>query len=74
MVLDALGKVDVAGELLAMDGLKVGAEDGDLAATLDGEGDVLSRVREVCGVLECVHDAFGHGSRVRTAAVPVDLA
>lgn len=52
VVLDTLGKVDVTSELLAVDGAEEGAEDGNLTATLDREGDVLSRVREVCSMSE----------------------
>lgn len=54
VVLDALGEVDVASKLLAVDGAEEGAEDGNLAATLDREGNVLSRVGEVCAMLEYV--------------------
>lgn len=52
LVLDTLGKVDVTSELLAVDGAEEGAEDGNLTATLDREGDVLGRVGEVCSMSE----------------------
>lgn len=52
VVLDTLGKVDVTSVLLTLDGAKVGAEDGNLATTLNREGDVLSRVGEVCSMSE----------------------
>lgn len=56
VVLDTLGQVDVTSELLTVDGAEEGAEDRDLAAALNGEGNVLGRVREVCEMLEYVTD------------------
>lgn len=47
VVADALGEVDVGIDGVAVGGVELGAEDGDVVVALDAELDVLSRVGEV---------------------------
>lgn len=47
-VLDALGEVDVAVLEVSLAISQLGAKDGNLSTTLNGEVDVLGGLREVC--------------------------
>jgi hypothetical protein len=52
VVLDALSKVDIAAEFIAVSAFEMGAEDRNVISTLDVESDGLSAVGEVyCNVL-----------------------
>lgn len=74
---DALSQVDV-GTLAAAE---LGTEDGDVGTTLNGEGDVLSGLREVCLIPLLAHHALkleqrqrGKRKERRTTTTPNEAA